>query len=207
VDEKAILAELSGGRERVEGRLHSERADDMQSNRQVQLAPDSPRLLVARQIDLAAHEHAEQLIGRGKVLLADALGVAGIFRLLAPALEIAEHRAPAGCAEARDRGVGMFGRMMDLADVHHRGHAGVDLREAGEKLVDVDVLRAITHRKLLQDRLIIIVRAFGPTVVDENAVGEKAAQRRLELMAMRIDEARHYDVSGRVDDRSVGRVN
>jgi hypothetical protein len=101
----------------------------------------------------------------------------------------------------------MFRRMMDLADVHYRGHPGVDLRDAGEKLVDVDVLRPITHRKLLQDGLIIVVRAFGPPVVDENAVGEKAAQRRLELMVMRIDEARHHDMPGGVDDRGVGRVD
>ena len=141
------------------------------------------------------------------MLLADARGVAGIFRLLAPALEIAERRAPAGRAEPLDRGVGMFGRMMDLADVHHRRHAGVNLRDAGEKLVYVDVLRAITHGKLLQDQLIIVVRAFGSPIVDENAVGEKAAQRRLELMAMRVDEARHDDMPGRVDDRGVGRLD
>ena len=97
--------------------------------------------------------------------------------------------------------------MMDLADVHHRGHAGVDLRDAGEKLVDVDVLRPITHRQLLENGFVIIVRAFGPPIVDENAVGEKTAQRRLELMAMRIDEARHDDMPGRVDDGGVGRVD
>jgi hypothetical protein len=113
----------------------------------------------------------------------------GYFPLLAPALEIAEHGAPPARAESLDRGVGMFGRMMDLADVHHRRHAGVDLRDPGEKLVDVDVGRSIAHRKLLQDRFIIIVGAFGAPVVDEDAVGEKAAQRRLELMAVRIDEA------------------
>jgi hypothetical protein len=141
------------------------------------------------------------------VLRANARGVAGIFRLLAPALEIAEHRAPAGRAEPLDRGVGMFGRMMDLADVHHRRHAGVNLRDAGEKLVDVDVLRAITHGKLLQHRLIIIVRAFGPPIIDEDAVGEKTAQRRLELMAMGVDEARHDDMPRRVDDRGVGRLD
>ena len=133
--------------------------------------------------------------------------VARIFRLLAPTLEIAEHRAPPGCAEPLDRRVGMFRRMMDLADVHDRGHAGVDLCDAGEKLVDVDVLRPIAQRKLLEDGLIIIVRAFRPTIVDENAVGEKAPQRRLELMAMRIDEARHDDMPGRVDDGRVGRVD
>ena len=207
MDEKAVRSEFSGFRQFVEGRLHSESADDMQSDRQAQFAADFPRLLIARQVDLAAHEHGEQLIGRSKVLLADALGVAGIFRLLAPALEIAEHRAPPGCAEPLDRGVGMFGRMMDLADVHDRRHAGVDLRDAREKLVDVDVLRTIAHRQFLQNGFVIIVRAFGPPIVDENSVGEKAAQRRLELMAMRIDEARRDDMPGRIDDGGVGRVD
>ena len=51
------------------------------------------------------------------------------------------------------------------------------------------------------------MRAFGPTVVDEDAVGEEAPQRGLELMTMRIDEARHYDMSGCVDDGGVGRVD
>ena len=96
---------------------------------------------------------------------------------------------------------------MDLADVHDRGHAGVDLRDAGEQLVDVDVLRPIAQRQFLQDRLIIIVRAFGAPVVDENAVGEEAAQRGLELMAVRVDEAGRYDMPGRVDDGGVGRVD
>src|SRR5271154_4360111 len=109
------------------------------------------------------------------MLPSDAPGVAGIFRLLAPTLEIAEHGAPAGRTEALDRGVGMFRRMMNLADVHNRRHSGVDLGDSSEKLVDVDVLRPIAHRQLLQDRLIIVVLALGPPVVDKNAVGEKAA--------------------------------
>ena len=141
------------------------------------------------------------------MLVTDAFGVAGIFRLLAPALEIAENRAPAGREEPLDRGVGMFGRMMDLADVHRRGHAGVDLRDAAEDLIDVDVLRPVDHREFLQDRSIVIVGAFRSPVVDENAVGEEAAQRRLELMVMRVDEARHDDMAGGVDDGGVGRVN
>ena len=51
------------------------------------------------------------------------------------------------------------------------------------------------------------MRAFGPTVVDEDPVGEEAPQRGLELMTMRIDEARHYDMSSCVDDGGVGRVD
>ena len=74
------------------------------------------------------------------MLFADALGVSRVLRLFAPALEIAEHRAPARRPQALDRGVGMLRRMMDLTDVHHRRHARVDLRDAGEQFVDIDVL-------------------------------------------------------------------
>ena len=48
---------------------------------------------------------------------------------------------------------------------------------------------------------------FGPPVVNENSVGEEAAQRSLELMAMRVDEARHDDMPGRVDVYGAGRVD
>src|SRR5208337_1036375 len=99
------------------------------------------------------------------MLLADAPGVAGILRLLAPTLEIAKDRTSPDRAQPVDRSVGMFRRMMDLTDVHDRGHAGVDLREAPEHLVHVDVLRPIDHRELLENRLVIIVRALGPTAV------------------------------------------
>ena len=36
-------------------------------------------------------------------------------------------------------------------------------------------------------------------VVDQDAVGEEAAQRRLELVVVRVDEARHHDAAARVD--------
>ena len=108
MDEEAIGSEFPGFREFVEGRLHSESADHMQGDRQAEFAPDLPRLLIAWQVDLAAHEHAEQLVGRRKMLFTKARGVAGIFRLVAPTLEIAEYGAASGCMEPLDRGVGMF---------------------------------------------------------------------------------------------------
>ena len=207
VYENAVLAEFAGFGEFVESRLHSERGDDMERDREAKLAPNFPRALIAWQIDLAAHEHREQLVGRRKMLLANARGVARIFRLVAPALEVAEHRAPPGRSQPLDRGVGMLRRMVDLAHVHHRRYARVDLRHAREQFVDVDVLRAIAHRELLKNKLVIIVRAFRPAVVDENAVCEKAAQRRLELVVVGVDEARHDDMPGRVDDGRIGRVD
>ena len=139
------------------------------------------------------------------MLVADALRVVRIFCLVAPTLEITEHRPAPGRAQALDRGVRMLGRMMDLAHVHDPGHAGVDLCDAAEKLVDEDVLRPIDHRELLQDQFIVVVRALWPSVVDEDAVGEDAAQAGLELMVMTVDEARHDDMSRRINDGRVGR--
>ena len=43
-------------------------------------------------------------------------------------------------------------------------------------------------------------------VVDQNAVGQEAAQRRLELMVVRVDEARHDDHARGIDDLGVGGI-
>ena len=43
-------------------------------------------------------------------------------------------------------------------------------------------------------------------VVDQQPVGEEAAQRSLELVVMRVDEARHHDAAARVDHRSAIRA-
>ena len=92
---------------------------------------------------------------------------------------------------------------MDLRDVVHRRDAVVELREAAEQLVDVDVLRPV-HRGELQQDEFEVSRApawRARAIVDENAVSEEAAQRRLELVVMRIDEAGHDNAAARVDHR------
>ena len=70
-----------------------------------------------------------------------------------------------------------------------------------EQLVDVDVLRPV-HRREFQQDVFEVSRASARrarAIVDEDAVGEEAAQRRLELVVMRIDEAGHDDAAGGVD--------
>ena len=51
------------------------------------------------------------------------------------------------------------------------------------------------------------MRTFGAPIVDENGVGEERAQRRLELVVVRVDEAWHDDMPALIDDRRVGRVD
>ena len=90
---------------------------------------------------------------------------------------------------------------MDLRDVVHRGDAVIELGETAEQLVDVDVLRPVDGRELQQNEFEV---GRAPTrraraVVDEHPVGEKAAQHRLELVVVRIDEARHDDAAACVD--------
>src|SRR5262249_12872655 len=43
-------------------------------------------------------------------------------------------------------------------------------------------------------------------VVDQHAVGKEAAQRRFELVMMRVDEARHDDAAGGIDLRRAARL-
>ena len=88
---------------------------------------------------------------------------------------------------------------MDLRDVVHRRDPRVDLAERTEQLVDVDVLRPIHRSELAEDELEIVDRAVRLAVVEQQPVREEAAQRRLELVMMRIDEAGHDDAAARVD--------
>jgi hypothetical protein len=93
--------------------------------------------------------------------------------------------------------------MMDLRDVVHGRHTRVELAEGAEQLVDVDVLRAIDRCEPLQDELEVSrvsARRVRP-VVDQDAVGQKASQRRLELVMVGVNEARHHDASRRIDFR------
>jgi hypothetical protein len=53
--------------ELVEDRPYPERREDVRRNRQTELAPDRPGLRVGRrpEIDLAAHDHSDELVCRG----------------------------------------------------------------------------------------------------------------------------------------------
>src|SRR5215475_11161205 len=116
-----------------------------------------------------------------------------ILALLAAALEVAERCTPAGIGKRLDRRVGVFRRMMDLRDVVNGGDAGIELAERAEQDRDVDILRPIDRGEFAQDEIEIVNGSVRIAVVEQNAVGKEAAQRGLELVMMRIDEARHDD--------------
>ncbi len=97
---------------------------------------------------------------------------------------------------------------MDLRDVVHCRHAVVELRQSAEQLADVHVLRTVHGGESEQDVFEVCGIRARPAraVVDQEAVGEKAAQRSLELVVVRIDEARHDDLAACVDLVRVARV-
>src|SRR5215813_7585182 len=86
-----------------------------------------------------------------------------------------------------------FRRMMDLRDVVNGGDAGIELAERAEQDRDVDILRPIDRGEFAQDKIEIVNGSVRIAIVEQNAVGKEAAQRGLELVMMRIDEARHDD--------------
>ena len=73
-----------------------------------------------------------------------------------------------------------------------------------EQLVDVDVPRPIHRRELAEDELEVVDRAVRLAVVEQQPVGEEAAQRRLELVMMRVDETGHDDAPAGVDHAGAG---
>ena len=87
--------------------------------------------------------------------------------------------------------------MVDLGDIEHRGHAGVELAQRAEELGNVHVFRSIDAGELAQHEIEIVHLAVRQAVVEQQAIGQEAAQRGLELVMVGIDEARH-------DDHAVG---
>ena len=124
----AAVAALAFGKQ-IQGRADTERGEDVRGNLQTELTPDNPGLLVARKVDLAAHDHRDELVGRGEPLFLDAdrIGRILIAGNAARALEVAEGGAAARIDEALDRGVGMRWRVMDLRDVVHCRDAIIEL--------------------------------------------------------------------------------
>src|SRR4030095_1818557 len=98
------VAPRAGG-ELVERRTDAERREDVRGDLEIELAPERPRRVGGRiaEIDLAAHDHRDELVGRREPLLLDArrvlrILVAGIGAedVRARALEIAEGGAASG---------------------------------------------------------------------------------------------------------------
>ena len=127
--------------------------------------------------------------------------IGSLERHFTRALEIAEGGATPGIDQRLNGSVGVRRRVTDLRDVVHRGDAVVELAEPTERLIDVDVLRPVHRGKFVQDELEVSRAAARRTgaVVDKNAVRGIAAQRRLELVVVRIDEAGHHDAACGID--------
>ncbi len=97
---------------------------------------------------------------------------------------------------------------MDLRHVVYRRDAIVKLRQSAEQLADVHVFRRV-HGGEREQNVFEIRGGRGRRawlVVNQDTVREKAAQRRLELVVVRIDEAGHDDLAARVDLRRAARV-
>ena len=207
-----VDAALAHG-ELVQDRTYPERREDVRRNLQTELASDRPGLRVDRrpEVDLAAHDHRDELVGRGEVLLFDAEGILGICIVRAVgsrALEVAERRTTPRIEQGLDRSVGVLWRVVDLRDVVHGRDAVVELAQRTEQLVDVHILRPVHGGELLQN---VFVIGYGPgrrarAVVDQDPIGEKAAQRRLELVMVGVDKPGHDDAASCVDLRCAARM-
>jgi hypothetical protein len=220
VNEDVVLAhgDVGAGRaagalgELVEDRANAERRENVRRDLQMQLAPDRPGLGVGfgPEIDLAAHDHVDELVLRGEPLLLDAERVLRVLVTgdTARALEIAEGGAAPGVEERLDGRVRMLGRVMDLRDVVHGGDAVVELTEPAEQLADVHIFRPVHGRELEQDELVVRGAPARRVrqVVDEDPIREEAAQRRLELVVVRVDEAGHDDAAAGVDHIGAARL-
>ncbi len=110
VNEQVVGTELVGRSQRVERRTQAEAADDVRGDRNLQLASDGPGGFETRDVELAAHDHRQQLVARGEVLLLDAARVGWIFIAgnSTGALEVAEDAAAPRVGQALNRGVGVL---------------------------------------------------------------------------------------------------
>src|SRR5262249_58344471 len=99
-------------------------------------------------------------------------------------LKITERGRACGVEQRVDGGVRVLRRMVDLQDVVHCGDAVVEVAQTAVELVDVDVLRPVHRGECQQDEFEVggaSARRAG-AVVDEDPVGQEAAQRGLELV-------------------------
>ena len=156
---------------------HAEAADDMRRDRDAKLASDGLGFVIARQIDLAAHDHGDKLVVGRKILLLDAPRVRRIIGFFATAFEISERGAATRIHDPLDGRVGMRRRMVDLRDVVHRRHARIELAERAEMFIDIDVARAVDIGELAEDMAEIIDLAIRLTVAEQQPVGEETAAR------------------------------
>src|SRR5258708_19744469 len=118
--ERAAVPTLALG-EQVQGGANAERREDMRRDLEPELAPDLPSFLVARKVDLAAHDHGDELVGRREPLFLDAdrvvrVLVAGIAADNGgpPALEKPESRTTPRIEPGLDAATPLLPRALDL---------------------------------------------------------------------------------------------
>src|ERR1700675_4283475 len=144
--------------ELIQDRADPEREQGVRRDLESELAPDGPGLLVdlRPKVDLAAHDHGNELVARGEPLPLDAERVLriGIVRGVASrAFEIAEGGAASRIEQGLDGGVRMLRRVMNLRYVMHGRDAVIELAQGTEQFVDVDVLRTINGGELQENIL------------------------------------------------------
>src|SRR5262245_66447605 len=89
---------------------------------------------------------------------------------------------------------------MDLRDVVHRGDAGVELRKPAEQLADVDILRSVVFGEARPrwggtkaqnvDGVVLLRARRSGEIVNQDAVGDGASDRRPGLVMVRSEERR-----------------
>src|SRR4029077_13808169 len=97
---------------------------------------------------------------------------------------------------------------MNLRDIVYGRHAVIELAQAPEQLVDVDVLWPVDRGELQDDEFEVsraAARRARP-VVDQHPVSEEAAQHCLELVMVRIDKTRHDNAAAGVDRRGTAHL-
>jgi hypothetical protein len=110
---------------------------------------------------------------------------------------VEKDRANAGLVETVDRRVGVVRSRIVVAPVDQRGRAAMDLVERAHQVGDEDVFRAEQRGEPAVHRL---------HVTGNRPIGGHPAQRALPGVHMGVDQARHHDHVGGVDDlRAVGR--
>ena len=90
-------------------------------------AARSSRIGRLPEIDLAAHDEADEIVGRQNARQARRILRILVPRNIAGAFEVAQHGAAAGIAKRLDGRIGVLLRVVDLRDVEHRRDAGVEL--------------------------------------------------------------------------------
>ena len=168
-------------------------ADELGQDAHVELARDLPPV----EVELAEQADADQTVALVPVA-GETLQVARQMR--GGRLFIhrrADHvqRADAGIVERVQRRIGMLGASRRMAGVDDGGDAGVERGDRRQLGAQIHVERAIMRAQRLGDDVDI-----GEEIVD---IGHHAPHHAEPHMMMGVDQARHDDAAGGVDDFGV----